>query len=382
MVFEFCFEKELLRLEQELSSRTYLPATYTCFAITDPKLREVWAADFRDRVVHHLLVDFLEPIFEPKFIFHSYACRKNKGAHLAIHYLKKAIADQKLTYYLQIDIQSFFTSIDKNILFALASKHIYNSDILWLTRTVIFHSPQDNFRFKGDISLIKSIPRHKSLLHSSPDKGLPIGNLSSQFFANLYLNELDQFCKHNLKCKYYYRYMDDMVILHHDKNQLLKWQNEISKFLERKLKLRLHPKKIKLIKISNGIDFLGYVVKPSHVLIRKRTVKKLKNKLWHFNHEIITFLNNDHNQCDRKSLTKIYDQIFYDPYRYFNNPKIIKKFQHIYTSINSTYGSLRHANCYGLRKSLYKKHFEILKIYLKPANRNYDYFIWNEPFKG
>jgi RNA-directed DNA polymerase len=213
--------------------------------------------------------------------------------------------------------------------------------------------------------LIKSVPAHKSLLYSPNNKGLPIGNLTSQFFANLYLNELDQYCKHILKIKYYYRYMDDMLILHSDKKQLLIRQNEISIFLHNKLKLKLHPNKIKLKRILNGIDFLGYIIKPSHILIRKRTVKKLKNKLWQFNREI-------GNIEDEISL-------FENPYGIFADEAAGKKFQHIFASVNSYYGLMRHTNCLSLRKHIYEKYFGILKIYLRPANKYYDYFIWTEP---
>lgn len=382
-IFEFGFEKELLRLEYELKTGTYKPSKYTCFAVTDPKLREVWAADFRDRIIHHLLINFIEPIFEPKFIFHSYACRKNKGAHFAIKNLQKAIAKRRPQFYLQIDVQSFFTSIDKNILFSILKKHLKNQNLLWLAKTIIFHSPQENFHFKGDINLIKSVPKHKSLLYSSQDKGLPIGNLSSQFFANLYLNELDQFSKHKLKCRDYYRYMDDMLILGSDKKQLIDWKNKIEAFLAEKSRLRLHPKKSKLKKISEGIDFLGYIVKPNYVLARKRTVKKLKNKLWRFNREIIEKISNENmNTKKKKSESKIYNRIFNHPYHIFSDPKIVKNFKKIYSSINSSYSCFKHGNCYGLRKNLYEKHFGILRIYLRPVNKHYEYFIWDEGIKN
>ncbi len=358
--FEISFEKQLIELEVELKNKKYELGQYSCFAINEPKIREVWAADFRDRIVHHLLIGYLEPIWEKIFIFHSYACRKNKGGHLAINYVKKSISSDQ--FYLQADIQSYFTSIDKNILFSIIKKHVNNPDILWLSEKIIFHNPTSNYIIKGDKKLLSSIPRHKSLFENIPNKGLPIGNLTSQFFANVYLNELDQFIKHKLKCKNYFRYMDDILILHSSKSQLLQWQKEIENFLETKLKLKLHPKKNILQKVNKGINFCGYIIKPNYILIRRRTVKKLKNKLWQFNKLILKDFSTD--------------VIFENPYLVF--PQFNKEFIHIFSSINSSYGFLKHANCYGLRKSLYKKHFGILKIYLKPANRNYDYFVWNE----
>jgi len=359
------FEHELLKLELELKNKTYKPGKHVCFAIAEPKIREVWAADFRDRIVHHLLISYLEPILEKKFIFHSYACRIDKGAHRAITYLKKSIKPKM--FYLQVDIQSFFVSIDKLILFAIVKKHTTNPDILWLSEKIIFQIPTLNYCIKGDISLLNSIPSQKSLFESSYFTGLPIGNLTSQFFANVYLNELDQFIKHNLKCQYYFRYMDDLLILHYSKKQLLKWQDKISQFVEKKLLLKLHPKKKILQPVQNGINFCGYIAKPQYTLIRRRTVKKLKNKLWQFNQKIL-------NHYNKNDISQAETFIFYNRFCVF--PDFSKDFNYIFASINSTYGFLKHANCYSLRKSLYEKHFGILKIYLRPVNENYDYFVW------
>ncbi len=367
--FEIDFESELLKLTQELQRHTYKPGTSVCFAITDPKLREVWAANFRDRVVHHLLVSYLEPIWERMFVFHSYACRQTKGAHKAVRYLKKIIAPN--LSFLQVDIQSFFVSIDKNILFSLVKKHVKNPEILWLTEKNIFHDPTKNYIARGDLKLLQSVPPHKSLF-GKKDKGLPIGNLTSQFFANLYLNELDQFIKHSLKCHYYFRYMDDLLLLHSSKEQLLHWQKEIEIFLKANLKLKLHPKKQILRPTMTGIDFCGYIIKPEYTLIRRRTVKKLKTKLWRFNQNILKALSPD-------DLSHACDIIFTDPFIVFDNDRFTENFRHIFSSINSVYGFLKHANCYNLRKTLYEKHFGILKLYLRPANHNYEYFIWREP---
>ncbi|MCX6789149.1 MAG: reverse transcriptase, partial [Candidatus Gribaldobacteria bacterium] len=147
-IFEIHFETELLALEKELTTHTYQPGPHACFIITDPKPREVWAADFRDRIVHHLLVAYLEPIFEAKFIFHSYACRKEKGGHKAIKYLQKSIRQFQPTgqppFYLQTDIQSFFISIDKQILFNQIKQQCHHPEILWLSQKIIFQNPVDN----------------------------------------------------------------------------------------------------------------------------------------------------------------------------------------------------------------------------------------------
>ena len=172
-----------------------------CFVITKPKLREIFAADFRDRIVHHILVNYLETIWEPKFIDQSYSCRKKKGAHRTIKDLRRYVGkitkgNTQRAYYLQVDIQSFFVSLKKDILFELIKRHTKNPEILWLAKVIIFHNPTRNYYRKCQPSLFDLIPDHKSLFKVSPDQGLPIGNLTSQFFANVYLNELDQFVKH------------------------------------------------------------------------------------------------------------------------------------------------------------------------------------------
>ncbi len=354
--FEINFEKELLKLEKELKNHTYQAGRHTCFIITEPKLREVWAADFRDRVIHHLLVNYLEPIWERKFIFHSYACRREKGAHKAIHHIKQYIKRTtnhftQQDYYFQSDIHSFFISIDKNILFNLIKRHTKNQKILWLCQKIIFQNPVDNFIIKGDRKLLRSIPKHKSLFYVPKNKGLPIGNLTSQFFANIYLNELDQFAKHKLKCDYYFRYMDDFVILHPSKEQLLIWRNEISLFLRQSLALKLHPKKQTLQPITKGINWLGYIIKPDYLLSRRRVVANLKQRLYQFNQQI-------------------------------PEPIDIKFIQHIQSCINSYYGHFKHANCFNLRKNFYLKHFKKLKTFLEPADENFSHFILKEHYRN
>lgn len=350
-----------------MQNHTYQPCQSICFAISDPKLREVWAADFRDRVVHHLLVGHLEPTWERMFVFHSYACRKRKGAHKAINYLKKIITPN--LFFLQVDIQSFFVSIDKGVLFSLIKKHVKNPEILWLAEKIIFHDPTKDCVARGDLKLLRSVPPHKSLFNKD-NCGLPIGNLTSQFFANIYLNELDQFIKHSLKCRHYFRYMDDLLLLASSREQLLKWRDDIRMFLKTILKLKLHPEKQVLQPATNGINFCGYIIKPDYTLIRRRTVKKLKSKLWYFNQKVLKALDPD----DRRAC----DIIFNDPFIVFDKEKFTDDFRHIFSSINSVYGFFKHANCYNLRKTLYEKHFGILKLYLRSANRNFDYFVWRE----
>jgi len=164
--------------------------------------------------------------------------------------------------------------------------------------------------------------------------------------------------------------MDDLLLLSSSREQLLKWRDDIKTFVETNLKLKLHPKKQILQPATNGINFCGYIIKPDYTLIRRRTVKKLKNKLWHFNQKVLKALDPD-------DISRACDIIFNDPFIVFDNERFTDDFLHIFSSINSVYGFFKHANCYNLRKTLYEKHFGILKMYLQPANRNYDYFIWN-----
>jgi len=291
--FEFNAAEQLLKLEHELNSRIYHPSRSILFAITKPKNREVFAADFRDRVVHHLLVEQLEKIFEPIFIHDSYACRRTRGTHSGVKRLQKFT--RQITkngnirvHYLQLDIKDFFPSINKEILFALIAKKVTDPDILWLTRLVLFWDCTKSYVSRGDAALLQSVPGHKSLFGKNNEQGLPIGNLTSQFFANVYLNELDQFVKHRLKAHYYMRYVDDFVILHKDPEQLARWRDQIRVFVQDKLKLHLHPVRHKLLPISNGIDFLGYIIRPGYILVRRRVVNSFKEKLREFARGVIS----------------------------------------------------------------------------------------------
>jgi hypothetical protein len=218
-------------------------------------------------------------------------------------------------YYLQLDIKDFFPSINKETLFNLISKKVANPDVIWITRVVLFWDCTQSYITRGDVSLLKSIPFNKSLFGKDNKCGLPIGNLTSQFFANVYLNELDQFVKHTLKCRHYVRYVDDFVILDPDPGKLVRIREEIGEFVIRRLKLRLHPDRRKLLPISNGIDFLGYIVRPKYVLVRRRVVNNFKAKI-----------------------------------RMFIGGKIDK--EKIKATIASYLGHFRHANCYRLKEKL------------------------------
>jgi len=282
--FEYNLEENLIRLQEELESRTYAPSRSVCFVLKQPKLREIFAADFRDRVVHHILVEYLEKIWEPIFIYDSYACRRGKGTHAAVHRLQTLMRKvsrngTRTAYFIHMDIHGFFLHIDKEVLFGIIARRLKDEKVLWLARQVIFHDCTKNFVLKGKRGLLKKIPPHKTLFGTENKRGLPIGNLASQFFSNVYLNELDQFVKHRLKSRYYIRYSDDFVLLHEEKERLLEWKEEIKEFLQSRLRLLLNERRQSFGPLNNGVDYLGYIVRPHYLLVRRRVVNRLKASL-------------------------------------------------------------------------------------------------------
>lgn len=294
--FELNAEINLLDLSIELQDKSYQPSRCVCFVVEKPKLREIIAADFRDRVVHHVLIERLSKIFEPLFIHDSYACRVNKGTHAAVDRLNSFIhllrGKAKPAHYLQLDIKSFFINIDKEILYGLIRKKVQDKELLWLAREIIFYTPADNYLITGNHRLMEKLPDEKSLIKAQDKtKGLPIGNLTSQFFANAYLNELDQFVKHELKSRYYLRYCDDFILLDTDKDKLGKWKEQIQQFLQDKLLLELNQNYGVIKPVTDGIDYLGYVSRYSHKLVRKRVVVNFRQKLAEFKQKLLIEVN-------------------------------------------------------------------------------------------
>jgi len=320
------FEADLLEnlrtLSETLTDGSYRPSRSVCFVTCAPKLREIFAADFRDRVVHHLLVPRLEAIFEPKFIHDSYACRLDKGTHAAVRRLQSFMnsvsrSGRRPAWFMQLDIRSFFMSIDLGILLAIIERHLMGTrkvqgghapeqgghdpelkrqfgscppctptDALALARVIIKSDCTESYAYKGAPGLLAQIPPHKSLFQVPAGKGLPIGNLSSQFFANVYLNELDQFVKHTLKCRHYLRYMDDFILLHESEETLVAMKAEIEDFLAARLQLQVKSD-FCLKRVSEGSDFLGYIVRPDYILVRKRVLGNLHGKLATFKAKMV-----------------------------------------------------------------------------------------------
>lgn len=308
-VFDFELEKNLYDLQEELINKTYEPGVYHNFIIYEPKERLISAAPFKDRVVHHAICNIIEPIFDRSFIYDSYACRNAKGTHKAIDRCQVFLRKNK--YVLKCDIKKYFPSIDHNVLLNMLGKKIVDKDVLDLLEKIINSKVfQEEYKFYGDL-----------FNYTIRFKGIPIGNLTSQLFANIYLNELDQFVKHTLKSRYYVRYMDDFVIFSDDKLYLHKMKEEIGVFLQN-LKLKLNNKKCIVFPYSLGVDFLGFHLYRKHRKIRKLNIKlfikKMKRMQWEYAH-------------GKKTLEKIRQ------------------------SIESWIAHAEHANSYNLRKQIFER---------------------------
>ncbi|MDR1812094.1 MAG: RNA-directed DNA polymerase [Candidatus Fibromonas sp.] len=280
--FERNLEVELLSLCNELETRTYELRPGICFINELPVKREIIAADFRDRVIHHFLYNRIYPALDRKFIYDSYSCRVGKGTSFGIERVQKFLKScttGALHWVLRLDIQGFFMAINRSILFDLIISGLHGEicDLSeFLIRKIVFNDPLKNSLFKSPKSAWNNLPPDKSLIYSAPDCGLPIGNLTSQIFANVYLNPLDHFVKRDLKIKYYGRYVDDRVLIHNDKQVLLNAIFRIREFLQGELKLTLHPKKIRLQTADKGFAFLGAYVYPDGVALGRRIVKNFR----------------------------------------------------------------------------------------------------------
>lgn len=341
--FEADQERNLIRLREELLDRSYRPGRSVCFFTTRPKLREIFAADFRDRVVHHLLVEYLERIWEPIFIHDSWACRPGKGVHGGVarlqQFLRQATANgTRPAWYLQLDIRNYFMSMDREILFRLLAARMTDEAALWLTRELVFHDCTSDYTLRGPRELLARLPPHKTLFGAPPGKGMPIGNLNSQFFANVYLDGLDQFVKHELRCRHYLRYCDDFVLLGESPERLDEWRARIKAFLREALALELNPRQ-RLAPVGNGVDFLGYVVRADYRLVRRRVVGHLKERLGGFEHRLVAPV--EGGLCYR-----------------FERPVL----DELAATLASCLGHLRHAASWRLWQSLWER-FDYLRQY-------------------
>jgi retron-type reverse transcriptase len=311
LAFNAKAEENLLNIKTELSRQQYQHGSYREFIVCDSKKRHIKAAPFKDRIVHHAICHVMGPIFEKGFIYDSYACRTGKGTHRAIKKVQnfitsaKAKKDKTLVnqhiYCLQCDISKYFDSVDHNILLEIMGRKIKDKKSRELLRIIVESS--------------------------GAGKGIPIGNLTSQLFANVYLNEFDQFVKREMGAKYYIRYMADFLNFGFDKKSLHLVQGRVKNFLESRLRLKLHPKKVNIYPLDKGIDFLGYVIFEKHKLLRKSTVKRFIRR------------------------TKVYQ-------RKLSQEKM--SYDEIIMSTRSWVAYAKYANSYKLRKQLGKR----LSLYL------------------
>lgn len=254
-------EDNLFALKTELDSLSYRHGNYERFTVCDPKLRVIHKAAARDRVVHTLLAGALETIYQPRFTAHSYACQKKRGTHRALKTLSGMCRRQSRNYvrnfwYLKCDIKKFFDNIDHGVLRGIIRRTIKDERFLWLLDAVL-----------------------KSFYRDKPGLGLPLGNFTSQWLGNIYLNELDYFIKQKLKVKFYIRYADDFVLLNDRREVLSEQLSAISDFLGRRLKLTMHPDKITLKKYTGGIDWVGYKILPRRIILKPATAHRMLKKL-------------------------------------------------------------------------------------------------------
>lgn len=319
-VLEFSanLEENLIQIQNELIWKMYQVGRYREFYVYEPKKRLIMALPFKDRVVQWAIYRVLFPLFDKGFYEHSYACRVGKGTHAAAdkmqNWLRKIDRKPQKYYYLKMDISKYFYRVDHDITIKILEKKIKDKDVIWLLSEII---KSEDIAFGLPLGMEPGdCPKDMRLY----DKGMPIGNLTSQLLANIYLNELDQFCKHKLRTKYYIRYMDDFIILHHDKKYLYRIKVEIENFLNNSLKLHLN-KKTCIRPISVGLEFVGFRIWPTHRRMKKKSAIKMKRRL--------------------KYLLKAY-----------NRGEVT--FDEVNSSVQSYLGILQHCNSYYLRQAIFK----------------------------
>jgi len=290
MRFEQNLSENLICLWDDIRERRYAPGRSMCFIIHDPVKREVFAASFRDRIVHHLLFNYLEPLFDPLFIDDSYSCRAGKGTHYGVRRMMEKMITCRTknpndpVYVLKLDIEGYFMKINKNILYERIVSVVEKSDLDfgltdYLLRKIIFDDPKRGCRIRGSRSDWDGLPLSKSLFHSPEGCGLPIGNLTSQLFSNIYLSVFDDYVTKERNVEYYGRYVDDFYLIGPSKEKLLAEIPRMRQFLKNELALKLHPKKVYLQDITKGVRFLGYWVFPDSSSITRSSRHRMNTHI-------------------------------------------------------------------------------------------------------
>lgn len=338
MEFEFEMEHHLVKLRDEIWERRYRPGSSSCFIVNEPKKREIFAAGFRDRVVHHLYYNYTAPLYERMFIADSYSCRKKKGTHYGVNRLVhhiRSCSDNYLyrCYVLKCDIKGYFMNIDRSRLLELCNESFdkmayhYSDEpgkrwiekidydlVKYLNEVIVLNNPVDDCAIKGRADAWNGLPASKSLFTTRSGCGLPIGNLTSQLFSNVYMNRFDQYVKRWCGQVHYGRYVDDAYIVSRDKKDLCRLRRVIGDFLKRDLGLELHPDKTAVYDAATGVAFLGVYVKPYRNYPENGTKRRMARK--------IMALGNDTGK-------------------------------NIGSSVNSYLGILRHVKSFKLRKRLF-----------------------------
>lgn len=354
--FEECLDKELKSLRDELWSRSYKARPSFCFIINEPTKREIFAADFRDRIVHHLYYNYVHELFERTFVQDSYSCIKGRGTHYGIKRLQQHIRQcsqnyQYPCYVLKMDIRGYFMHINRELLHEIAietlckmaGRRIRKNGKMWyqsvdmpfveyLTEQIVLLNPIENCIRIGNLAEWDSLPKNKSLFFSQSGCGLPIGNLTSQLFSNVYLNCFDQYMKRNLKCTHYGRYVDDFYIVSPDREWLKSLIPAVRIWLDEQLGLTLHEGKIRVYNVNHGVDFLGAYLKPWRNYICNRTLKRMNIKI----SQLKPCVNAEIEETASEEQT------------------------HLLASLNSYMGVLSHYKTYRIRESITKKNSRFL----------------------
>lgn len=359
--FEEDLNVNLNELCDELYERRYKPQPSICFIITDPKKREIFAANFRDRVVHHLYYNYTYTLFNSTFIEDSYSCRVGKGTHYGVDSLEnhiKSVTDKykKRGYVLKMDIMGYFIHINRLRLLEITNEtfdrmythkvcgsngkyhycDIIDFDFLrYLNELLILLDPTEGCIFRSPVSAWKTLPKSKSLFFTDINCGIPIGNLTSQLFSNVYMNVFDQYVKRVLKCRHYGRYVDDFYIVDTDRKKLLGYVPEIAKFLKENFKLDINQGKTQLYNTDSGVPFLGMYLKPYRRYVSNRCLKRMNGKLSEIN--VNTVMDKD-----------------------------------IECSINSMLGIFTHCNSYNVKVNL-MNNYKVLQYY-GYFNEDYSHF--------
>ncbi len=362
--FELNQEAEIYKLAVAIYERRYAPKPCIAFIINKPVMREIFAADFSDRIIHHLIYRCIYPIIDRKLINDTYSCRVGKGTLYGINrvkgFMRSCSQDYSLdAYVLKLDIEAYFMNMQHALIYNQVVAMLPNDKqeylgisketLLYLLQQTIFNAVAENCRIKGSKSDWVGLPPSKSLFNYSNDTGLPIGNLTSQVFGNIYLNDFDHYIKKALKIKHYGRYVDDMVFVHQDRGYL---ESIIPSLADQAalVGLRLHPNKILLKPIVAGIPFLGQIIKPHRQYVGNRT----KNSFY----QAILEINKVMAEVPQFSWQQLCD---------------------IRAKVNSYLGIMQHANSYNLRKAMLGKlihrFFDFFTV-----NKDIDKVFINEDF--